>query len=734
MTATYPTAIKGDRALRSGDEDKLGFRDIAARLATSLVDHASDDGLIVGVEGTWGSGKSSLLFLIEEELIKLPKNQRPSVVNFRPWLVGNRDALLVNLFASLTKTIDQVALEAGDASRISATKAKVAAEALRKFVAALGKTGSVFEVAGDAVGFAPLKWAGSGLKALREWTKDKPVEPSLSELKDKLVSSLRQLGHRFIITIDDVDRLEPTEVIEVLRLARSVADFPNVIYLLCYDSEILSHSIEQAAKVKSGRAYLEKIVQLTVMVPKPEPFQLRKWFSEELHSIAGTKNDDELSRLKSVVDYEGGQQLASPRSVVRTLDSIRFFWPPLRDARADLADLVWLQLIKEGNPSLFRWIERYCATAALLSLGTARVEDVERANDLAALEKTVEANHFEDHNYRYYFSQQLPGLESNFSEDGERFKLYQRVSEEVRNAAIENGRLASPDHYRLYFALAGPSHALTQENFDAIRSATEAGADETEAVLLKWHSEDVAGALGKTDMLFERIRGGTQELLTSTQCINLLLATSDAMDKTYRIRAFDFSWVGSLWDKAERLMPVLLSRLSVDERTSTLEVMFRDGNAISWLTTLLRRETFAHGRYGARTLPEGDWIFTNPELDRITEIMISRYRSMSAVEIFAVIDPVTLLFAWQQGGDEDGPRHLVESRISTDEGLVETLEYLTSTITSSSRGAFPALKRDYLTPFLDYDHVRERIRGLQSGALAERAHSLVRAFDDGAKY
>ncbi|NDH63039.1 MAG: hypothetical protein EBY18_15630 [Alphaproteobacteria bacterium] len=507
MTAASKTAVKGDRALRSADEDKLGFRDIASRIAIALVDHASEGGLVVGLEGAWGSGKSSLLFLIEDELTKLSKEQCAAIVNFRPWLVGNRDALLANLFASLSERIEQVALEAGDATGVSATEARETAEALRKFAAGLGKAGAAIEVAGDIVGFAPVKWVGSGLKAVHELTKDKPADTSLGELKDKLVASLRSLGQRFIVAIDDVDRLEPHEVIEVLRLVRSVADFPNVIYLLCYDSEILSHSIEEAAKVKSGKAYLEKIIQLTVMVPKPEPFQLRAWFSEELRGIASTRNDDELSRLKAVVDYEGGRHLKSPRAVVRALDSLRFFWPPLFAAGADLADLVWLQLIKDGNPSLFRWIEEYCATAAVLSLGTGRVEDTERTKTLASLMDCVEAGHFEDHTYRYYFAEQLPGVDVDYAKDGGQFKLYQRVSEQVRDDAIKSGRLASPDHYRLYFALAGPSHALTQHDFDAVWSAAATGVNETEVLLLKWYAEGGKGSLSKVDVLFERICG-----------------------------------------------------------------------------------------------------------------------------------------------------------------------------------------------------------------------------------
>jgi predicted KAP-like P-loop ATPase len=381
MARDHNYSVKGDRALSSGDKDKLGFREIAKRIATSLVDRASEDGLVIGVEGAWGSGKSSLLFLIGDELGKLPNDQKPTVINFRPWLIGNRDALITSLFGELSRQLDQVALNAGDATRVSVAKAKEAAEALRSFMNGLSRAGSVIEFAGEALRIGPLKLVGKGARAAGDAAGKKPASPPLSELKDKLVKSLRDLGHRFVITIDDVDRLEPTEVIEILRLVRSVVDLPNVIYLLCYDSDILAHSIEKAAGIKSGQSYLEKIVQLTVMVPKPEPFQLRQWFTDDLHLIAWAKDEDELSMLKVVIDHEGGRQLLTPRSVVRALDAIRFFWPPLREANADLADLVWLQLIKDGNAALYRWIEQYCGTAAALSLGTARVEDAEKARE-----------------------------------------------------------------------------------------------------------------------------------------------------------------------------------------------------------------------------------------------------------------------------------------------------------------------------------------------------------------
>ena len=82
--SSRPLPIRGDRALASGDVDRLGFAEVAERVAASLVDHASDAGIVIGLDGKWGSGKSSLLHLISAELEKLQEDVRPTVITFRP--------------------------------------------------------------------------------------------------------------------------------------------------------------------------------------------------------------------------------------------------------------------------------------------------------------------------------------------------------------------------------------------------------------------------------------------------------------------------------------------------------------------------------------------------------------------------------------------------------------------------------------------------------------------------
>lgn len=724
--------IKGDRALQAGDKDLLGFQEVAERIAISLVDRASEDGLVVGLEGVWGSGKSSLLFLISEELRKLPEDQRPSVINFRPWLIGNRDALIFALFGELTKELVFIADQKGGIAHAAAKKAKTAVDALRGFVVGLSKASSALQLASDVFGMGHL---GGAAKVLKFWGEKAPKAKatlSLEDLKATLVKSLRDLDHRFVITIDDVDRLEPSEVLEVLRLVRSVVDLPNVIYLLCYDSSILAHSIEEAAKVKSGKAYIEKIVQLTVMVPIPEPFQLRQWFSDELYLIGSAKNPDEFARLRDVIDQEGGRRLKTPRSVVRALDGVRFFWPPLRDAKADLADLVWLQLIKDGNDELYRWIEGYCATAAVLSLGAARVDDTEKAQELSALVATCPPGYFGDPAYRFNFASQLAGVEPNYSKSPEPFKIFQHVQEAPRDDAIRRKRLMSPDHYRLYFALSGPSHAVTGDQFATMWTATQAGSLQAGDELLKLHQEPAAGSLSKADLFLERLKIEAASM-NVTQRSNLLTAYSQVMDRARKIRPFDEFFINSFWYRAELTVKPLLHDLKPTSRKAIIKKMFANGEALGWLTSILRRETFAHGRLSQeRKRPESDWIFSDTELDSISKTIRKRYGKLTLEELGEIPDSLGLLFAWRQGGDKIGPREFVQKNIKTDSDLVDMLETMTSTVSSSNRGSYQVLNRNNLEPFLDYGAVLERIKSLSKNSkLGERAKNLLAAFDAG---
>ena len=725
MTSTPAVSLEGDASLSDLRDDKLGFRSIAFKIADAIAGIAGDRSFILGLEGQWGSGKSSLLALAEARLSELPLAEAPTIIRFEPWLIGNRDGLLAYLFTELAKSIVAVEASQGGADWKRKHQAKKAGKALKNFAKGIGQVGGVIEVAGDAIGFAPLKWAGKGIAALKDLNADQT--PNLDKLKKNLVEALKVLGAKFLVTIDDVDRLDPHEILEVLRLAKSVADLPNISYLLCYDSNVLARSVERAANVHDGNLYLEKIIQLKIAVPKPEPFQLRNWFSADASAILSVAEADR-ERLREVVDFEGGRQLTTPRAVKKTLDTLRFSTAALKGIGFDTPDLVWLALIKDGNPSLYRWIEEYCGTQAAVTLGTARVDESETSQELDKLLACVPTAHFADLSYRQSFASMLPGVSIDLEKDSKGFKIFEHVNALDRDRAITARRLASVDHYKLYFAFSLPSYSLREEEYEEIFNACGAGPDEIGQILLEWHKDLFANRLSKAELLLERIMSFYVQEMTEGQRQNLLLALSNVMDVLFETRPISNFEFNSIWDRGEQLFAALLRTFEVAPRSELISSIFQGGEAIGWLTSVLRHETFAHGRYGNQQRPEEKRYLSASDLDAVEVLMKARYTQLSFAEISALPRPISLLFAWRQIGDEQGPRALIASETSSNEGFVVVLEAMTN-IQRSSDGENIALSKENIEPFMDYGPAIERLAQIarEPGVLRERAVALMQA-------
>lgn len=84
--------------------------------------------------------------------------------------------------------------------------------------------------------------------------------------------------------MDDLDRLEPSQIAEVFRLVRAVADLPFT-HILCYDRQIITHAVEYALNIEDGSRYLQKIIQLSFKLPRPEAFDLRNEFRQRAEAL-----------------------------------------------------------------------------------------------------------------------------------------------------------------------------------------------------------------------------------------------------------------------------------------------------------------------------------------------------------------------------------------------------------------------------------------------------------------
>ncbi|WP_274857186.1 KAP family P-loop NTPase fold protein [Sinorhizobium meliloti] len=123
--------------------------------------------------------------------------------------------------------------------------------------------------------------------------------PTDAEVKKLISDKLASLDVRFLVLIDDLDRLEPQQAVEVIRMVRSVADFPKVAYVMCYDRSVLAHALERGLHVKDGDLFLQKVVQLTFTIPLPSRSIYGSRFeARSLLSIGGPRQGSGRGRAR----------------------------------------------------------------------------------------------------------------------------------------------------------------------------------------------------------------------------------------------------------------------------------------------------------------------------------------------------------------------------------------------------------------------------------------------------
>lgn len=255
MTDSVARLQHGDRPLEPSGEDKLGFRLLARELAISLVEYSANSGFVVGIEGAWGTGKSSLVNLTLDEIEAF--GDRAICVRFAPWLVGSRDTLLEALFSELELAIAKI--KDREASEVVASAAAKALDQLRVYARKAGSLSGIADIAA-LLGVPAAGTIGEVLRKIGDVASVETSEKSLLEIKAELEKSLLLLPKKIILVIDDLDRLEPSEALEVLRLIRAVADFPSIVYLVCFDKVVLGNAIAQELGIDDGQEYLKKIV------------------------------------------------------------------------------------------------------------------------------------------------------------------------------------------------------------------------------------------------------------------------------------------------------------------------------------------------------------------------------------------------------------------------------------------------------------------------------------------
>lgn len=256
--------LQSDEPITRRAEDRLNRAQLAEAIADQVIHSPPGQGFVIALDGPWGSGKTSVLNMIEESV---DERSATVVLRFNPWLFSGTEQLVGRFLQELSAQLGEKADEAGD-------------ERLRNVATRLAGYGEVLVPLGWVPLLGPwLSRAGALAVALGRRPKDKP-QPSALAQQQQVRAALDELDGRVLVIVDDLDRVEPEQIRDVVRLIKLVADFPNVTYLVAYDADKVAAALGD--NVQSGREYLEKIVQVTHDLPGIHDWPLVRLLQTEL--------------------------------------------------------------------------------------------------------------------------------------------------------------------------------------------------------------------------------------------------------------------------------------------------------------------------------------------------------------------------------------------------------------------------------------------------------------------
>ncbi|TGK19033.1 KAP family P-loop NTPase fold protein [Leptospira stimsonii] len=443
--------LSPDNPIQSKESDTLGRTDFARSTAQYVLQLNSEEGLVVGILGPWGSGKTSFINLMKEEF----ELHSAPILEFNPWMFSGAEQLVDRFFIELSaqlkvrKDFSEIALKMAEyGSSISKLN----------WIPYIGEWLGMF---GKFVNF---------IKELLGKAKK-----GVFETRNRLENALKILNRSIIIIIDDIDRLSSQEIKDIFKLVRLTGCFPKIIYVLAFDRSRVEFALEETGL--KGRDYLEKILQLAIDLPEYEPNILRREILNEIEaSLNGINNYGLFDQSRWPDIFE---EIVLP--LFKNLRDVRRYGLALRSTiihlkgEVSLVDVLALESVRIFLPDHFKLLYK-----SLSALTFVPHHSNENAAQKEALEKIVSTKDEKEPVLRSLINRIFPT--GNRHIGGVSYSKYPEAQ------WLHERRVANVDILKLYFeGVAGPglssffiaqtafSYLSNEERFDAYLNSIEEG-------------------------------------------------------------------------------------------------------------------------------------------------------------------------------------------------------------------------------------------------------------------
>ena len=297
-----------DEPVKPGEKDNLDLN-IHSKSLIDFITGTSTP-ITVGIQGEWGSGKTSLINSIFHAFKSQSSVKQIWINSWEFSLLSTPEESLLKI---VTKIIDELLKADGNKSR----KDKIQNGAKKIFGGAI-RIGASLTLGQEAAKIAGELVSGGdeNIGALRT---------QLTELVNEIEQRSTNPYKKIIIYVDDLDRIEPKNAVAILELLKNIFSIPNCVFILAIDYQVVVKGLEHKFGKQTPenewefRAFFDKIIQLPFMMPMGQ-YSIGKYVNSLLKSIGFVEGEglDDKSIREIIIRTIGG----NPRSIKRLANSI----------------------------------------------------------------------------------------------------------------------------------------------------------------------------------------------------------------------------------------------------------------------------------------------------------------------------------------------------------------------------------------------------------------------------
>ena len=253
--------------------DLLGREGTVNQLYTSIISSQSDSSFVIGVEGEWGSGKSTIINLLKEKINLGSDSNIIPVYDFDFCLFGTQEALLMAMYDTILQKLG----------------IKVNMYHSRKILR------SVCNIISDKCEIDSL------LTDIVFGGKDEYEQAK--ETKEALRRLLEGNSKIIVFFVDNFDRADADNIIFFFKIIGTIFALPKIVYVLLYDRDRLIEVLSDTQKINPK--YMEKIIQQEVKIPSISKEQLQDLYNKCINNILRGYGieADEIPKYKYIEEF-----------------------------------------------------------------------------------------------------------------------------------------------------------------------------------------------------------------------------------------------------------------------------------------------------------------------------------------------------------------------------------------------------------------------------------------------